>query len=179
MKNFFLIFFTALVPTFIYVAKAQTPIQHQYIVLADSSENNAKMLIGIIDKNALIGDTSFKWYAESQRIYPHPDTSLVNVFRSNKDKIYFLFFGGTWCEDTHFILPKFYKVQEASGFPESRITVFAVDRKKNVTGNIAHAMNITRTPTVVVMKDGKELGRLVEYGKTGHWDKELAGIINQ
>ena len=54
------------------------------------------------------------------------------LFRNNKDKIYFLFFGGTWCEDTHFILPKFYKVQEASGFPESRITVFAVDRKKNV-----------------------------------------------
>ena len=40
-------------------------------------------------------------------------------------------------------------------------------------------MNITRTPTIVVMKDGKELGRLVEYGKTGHWDKELAEIINQ
>jgi hypothetical protein len=29
------------------------------------------------------------------------------------------------------------------------------------------------------MKDGKELGRIVEYGKTGYWDKELAAIINE
>ena len=177
MKKILLIFFIALAPTLIHVVHAQT--QNQYVIRADSSEGNAKMLVGIIDKNDLIGDTSFKWYAESQRIYPRPDTAAVNAFRKNKDKIYFLFFGGTWCEDTHFILPKFYKIQEASGFPENRITVFAVDRKKNGTGNIAHAMNITRTPTIVVMKDGKELGRLIEYGKSGHWDEELAAIINQ
>jgi thiol-disulfide isomerase/thioredoxin len=177
MKFFLPIVLTVLASTFIFAAKAQT--QHQYVVLADSTKDNTKMLVGIIDKNDLIGDTSFSWYAESQRIYPNPDTAIVNAFRNNKDKIYFLVFGGTWCEDTHFILPKFYKVQEESGFPENRITVFAVDRKKNGTGNMAHAMNITRTPTIVVMKDGKELGRLVEYGKTGHWDTELAAIINQ
>jgi thiol-disulfide isomerase/thioredoxin len=96
-----------------------------------------------------------------------------------KTKYISCFLGGTWCEDTHFILPKFYQIQEASDFPENRITVYAIDKKKNVTGNIAHAMNITHTPTIVVMKDGKELGRLVEYGKTGYWDTELANIINQ
>jgi thiol-disulfide isomerase/thioredoxin len=176
MKKFLLIISILFTSTFICGAQAQLS---QYIILKDSVNNNEKMLEGIVDKNDLKNDTSFHWYAESQRIYPHPDTSAVAAFKNNKDKIYFLFFGGTWCEDTHFILPKFYKIQEASGFPETRITVFAVDRKKNGTGNIAHAMNITRTPTIVVMKDGKELGRLIEYGKTGHWDKELAAIINQ
>ena len=178
MRKFVLIFFIALALTIIHAAQAQTLIEQPYIVLADSSDNNAKMLKGIINKNDLVNDTSFKWYAESQRIYPRPDTSVLNAFRNNKDKISFIIFGGTWCEDTHFVLPKFYKIQEASGFPENRITVFAVDRTKKTTGNIAQAMNITNVPTIIVMKNGKESGRVVEYGKTGHWEKELTDIIN-
>ena len=159
--------------------RAQAQNHPQYVVLADSADHNAKMLEGIITKNDLAGDTSFGWYGESRRLYPHPDTAAVNALRTNKDKIYFLIFGGTWCEDTQFILPKFYQIQELSGFPDNRVTVFALDRKKNGTGNIAHALNITRTPTIVVLKAGKEVGRLVEYGQSGHWDTELAGIINQ
>lgn len=153
--------------------------QAQYITLTDSSYDNAKMLKGIVTKNDLSQDTSFAWYAQSQRIYSHPDSSAVAALKNNKDKIYFIIFGGTWCEDTHFILPKFYKIQEASGFPENHITVFAVDRSKKTTGNIAEAMNITNVPTIIVMKDGKEMGRVIEYGKTGYWDKELAKIINE
>jgi thiol-disulfide isomerase/thioredoxin len=157
---------------------AQTSTQHQFFILADSAHDNAKMLKGIIDKDDLKNDSSFKWYAESQRIYPDPDASAVDAFKNNKDKIYFIIFGGTWCEDTHFVLPKFFKIQEASDFPEDRIALFAVDRNKTTTGNIAKALNIINVPTIIVMKEGKELGRVVEYGKTGHWDKELADIIN-
>ncbi|HEY5463103.1 MAG TPA: thioredoxin family protein [Hanamia sp.] len=153
--------------------------QKTYQILTDSADNNSKMLRGIITKEDIDNDTAFKWYAESLGIYPKPDSSAVAAFRNNKDKIYFIIFGGTWCEDTHFILPKFFKIQEASGFPENRILLFAVDRHKHAIGNIAQAMNITATPTIIVMKDGKEIGRLKEYGKTGYWDKELAAIINE
>ena len=152
--------------------------QKMYEILSDSAHDNTKMLRGIITKEDIDNDPAFGWYAESQRIYPHPDSAAVAAFKENKDKIYFIIFGGTWCEDTHFILPKFFKIQEVSGFPESRITVFAVDRHKHAIGDLAQAMNITATPTIIVMKDGKELGRLVEYGKTGYWDKELTAIIN-
>lgn len=176
MKKFVFIFFILISATFI--SKAQPSSPHPYLILNDSAQDNAKMLKGIIDKDDLKNDTSFTWYAESQKIYQHPDSAAIAAFRNNRDKIYFIIFGGTWCEDTHFILPKFYKIQEASGFPENRITVFAVDRNKTTTGNIAQAMNITNVPTIIVMKDGKELGRIVEYGKTGYWDKELTAIIN-
>lgn len=152
--------------------------QKTYQLLTDSADNNSKMLRGIITKEDIDNDTAFKWYAESLRIYPKPDSSAVAAFKNNKDKIYFIVFGGTWCEDTHFILPKFFKIQEASDFPENRIVLFAVDRHIHSISNIAQAMNITATPTIIVMKDGKEIGRLVEYGKTGYWDKELAAIIN-
>lgn len=152
--------------------------QKTYEILTDSADNNSKMLRGEITKEDINNDTAFKWYSESLKIYTHPDSSAVAAFRANKDKIYFIIFGGTWCDDTHFIIPKFFKIQEASGFPESRILLFAVDRHKHAISNIAQAMNIKATPTIIVVKDGKEMGRLVEYGKTGYWDKELAKIID-
>ena len=153
--------------------------QKTYQIVTDSADNNSKMLLGMITKEDIDHDTAFKWYAESLHIYPRPDSGAVEAFRNNKDKIYFIIFGGTWCEDTHFVLPKFFKIQEVSGFPENRIALFVTDRHYHSTGNIAQALNITNVPTIIVMKDGKELGRVVEYGKTGYWDKELADIINE
>jgi hypothetical protein len=32
-------------------------------------------------------------------------------------------------------------------------------------------------PTFIVIKDGKEVGRVVEYGKEGQLDKELGHIV--
>ncbi|MFS8082307.1 MAG: thioredoxin family protein [Ginsengibacter sp.] len=153
--------------------------QTTYEVLADSAQNNEKMLKGIITKENISTEPLFMWYGESQRIYSNPDTSAVNALRKNKNKIYFIIFGGTWCEDTHYVLPKFFKIQEASGFPENRIAMFAVDRYKKTTGSIAQAMGVINVPTIIVMENGKEKGRVVEYGKTGKWDKELAEIIDR
>ena len=73
-------------------------------------------------------------------------------------------------------LPIFH-CQEKSGFPDSHVSFFGVNRSKQTLGNIAQALNITNVPTFIVMKNGKELGRVVEYGKTGKWDAELAQII--
>lgn len=163
---------------FLLVSSISSMAQKTYETLSDSAHENTKMLRGMITKEDLNNDPAFNWYAESLRIYPRPDSSAVAALKANKDKIYFVVFGGTWCEDTHFVLPKFFKIQEASGFPENRIALFAVDRHKHSTGNIAQALNIISVPTIIVMKDGKELGRVVEYGKTGYWDKELAAIID-
>jgi hypothetical protein len=61
--------------------------------------------------------------------------------------------------------------------PDSAISFYGVDRDKNTIGNISHAFNITNVPTIIIMKSGKEIGRVVEYGKTGKWDMEIAEMI--
>jgi|SRR5690348_4164425 len=176
MRKYFclLLFLTANTITNVH---AQTQF-HSYVVLTDSINHNEKMLKGIITKSDLANDTAFHWYAESRKIYDYPDSAAVAAFRNHKDKISFVIFCGTWCEDSQFIIPKFFKIQEAADFPVDRITLFAVDRQKETLGNIADAMNVIKTPTIIVMENGKEKGRVEEYGKTGYWDKELAAIIN-
>ncbi len=151
--------------------------QAEYEISKDPKQPEVTIYRGTINKYLLQNNVEFnKWYVLNQQGYT-PDSSLLNTFEKAKNKIQFVIFGGTWCDDTQYILPKFFKLQEMSGLPDSVITLFGVNRKKIALGHIAEAFNITAVPTIIVMKEGIELGRVVEYGKTGKWDKELADII--
>ncbi|MCX6313326.1 MAG: thioredoxin family protein [Sphingobacteriales bacterium] len=152
--------------------------QAQYEISADPKHPEVKVLRGFINKYLVQNDTSFHWYKPNQRYYT-PDSSTLNVLEQSKGKFQFVVFGGTWCEDTQVIVPQFFKLQEMSGVPDSLITFFGVNRKKKSLEGIAEAFGITNVPTIIVMKNGKEIGRVVEYGKKGQWDKELAEIIRQ
>lgn len=149
--------------------------QNQFEVL--SERPNEKSLKGIISREVLVNDTSFKWYAENQRTYK-PNSYAVEGLQKNKDSIQLLVFMGTWCDDSHYIIPKFYTLVDSAGFSENRITLIGVDRKKTTLSHLAEALDIKNVPTIMVMKNGKELGRVVEYGKYGMFDKELGEIIN-
>ena len=152
-------------------ANAQTP----FTTTVD--KNNVTILNGIVAKNDIATNVAFaNWYSGNQNNYK-PDTSVTNAMANTKDKVQYVVFGGTWCEDTQFILPKFFKLQEQSGLSENNISIYAVDRNKKTLGNIAGAFKITNVPTIIVMREGKEVGRVVEYGKTGKWDTELAQIL--
>lgn len=152
--------------------------QAQYEISQDEKHPEVKVLRGIVNKYLVQNDTAFKWYAQSQSYY-NPDTATLNAFERVKGKVQFVVFGGTWCEDTQFVLPKFFKIQEKSGMPDDAVTFFGVNREKRSLGSISSAFNVTLVPTIIVMKEGKEIGRVVEYGKTGKWDKELVDILNQ
>jgi thiol-disulfide isomerase/thioredoxin len=151
--------------------------QAQYQVVKDEKHPEQVYLKGIINKYVVQNDTAYsKWYNSSMSYYT-PDTATLAAFEKAKKGVQFVIFGGTWCEDTQFVLPKFFKLQEMSGVPDSVITFFGVNRAKKSLSAIADAFGITNVPTIIVMKDGKEAGRVVEYGKTGSWDKELAAFI--
>ncbi len=151
--------------------------QAQYEISKDEKHSDELILRGIINKYLVQNDTAYgKWYRTSYNMYT-PDTAILSAFEKYKSKVQFVIFGGTWCEDTQFVLPKFFKLQEKSGVPDNAITFFAVNRAKKSLGSIAEAFGVVNVPTIIVMKDGKEVGRVVEYGKTGKWDKELADFV--
>lgn len=170
MKKVFLLVFMAVIS--FNKMYAQTP----YTSAVD--DRNVTILNGIVTKYALENNKAFGWYSTNKSSYK-PDANVINAMEAAKAKVQFIIFGGTWCEDTQNILPKFFKLQEQSGFPDNNISFFAVDRTKKTLGNIGDAFKITNVPTIIVMKDGKEAGRVVEYGKTGKWDAEIAEILQR
>ncbi len=141
----------------------------------DASGN--KVLKGFITKTQLVSDSSFAWFAKNIQGYT-PWAQAVDALKANKDSIHILAFGGTWCDDTKYILPKFYALTEAAGLPQDRITLLGVDHGKKTIQHLSEAFNVTLVPTFIVLKNGKEIGRVVEWGMYGMFDNELGEIIS-
>ena len=145
--------------------------QNQFATLVERP--NEKSLVGIISREVLTSDTSFHWYANALKGYT-PNAEAIAGLKKNADSIQLLTFMGTWCEDSHFIIPKLFTLLDSAGFSASRFTLIGVNREKKTLSHLAEALGITNVPTIIVLKKGKEMGRVVEYGKTGMFDKDLA-----
>jgi thiol-disulfide isomerase/thioredoxin len=139
-------------------------------------KDGGKMLRGIVTEEQITQDTAFHWYADNLKFYK-PNPTTVDQLKEKKDSISLVIFGGTWCHDTQNILPKYFSVLDAAGFPKDKVTLIIVDRDKTTIGNLQKPFNITNVPTLIVMKGGKEQGRIIEYGTSGLADKELGEML--
>jgi thiol-disulfide isomerase/thioredoxin len=157
----------------VFLASGTVFAQSQAEILRDN--DGTKILKGIISKKELETDTAFAWWAENLKSFT-PQSQAVAELKKNHT-IQFIAFMGTWCDDSRFIIPKFYLYLDAAGFPENQVTLIGVDRSKKTLSHLAEALNIKDVPTIIVMNNGKEVGRVVEYGKYGLFEKELGEII--
>ncbi len=135
-----------------------------------------KYLKGFIPKQRLVTDPAYGWFHRQTEDYT-PEPSALSAFKAAKDSIHILAFGGTWCDDTKYVIPRFYAIADAAGMDSSRIVLLGVDRDKKTIQHLSEAFDVTLVPTLIVLKNGKEIGRVVEYGKTGEFDKELGQIV--
>lgn len=154
-----------------YFVNAQS---YQTILDRDSS----KMYVGLINESLLKSDSAYNWFARAQNIYK-PKAPVVKTFAANKDSVSFMVIVGTWCEDSHYVIPRFFSILDSAGFDNDKVTLVAVDRTKKDENNLTNVLNVTNVPTIIVYKKGKELGRVVEYGKTGRFDEELAALLTK
>ena len=81
--------------------------QVEYEISKDPKHPEVTIYRGTIDKYLLQSNAEFnKWYVLNQKDYL-PDSSVLNVMVKAKENTQFVLFGGTWCDDSQFILPKF------------------------------------------------------------------------
>ena len=168
-------FYCSLVILLGFVSLLQAQSYEQVQVLHDT--DGSKILMGILNRASITSDTSFSWYAPSAKDYT-PYKKAVESIGKHRDSLQFIVFLGTWCHDTQFIIPKFFRLMDAAYVVENKIALFGVDRDKKTLGPLADALQIIDVPTIIVMKNGHELGRVVEYGRYGMFDKELGEIVD-
>ncbi|MFM8805773.1 MAG: thioredoxin family protein [Sphingomonadales bacterium] len=139
---------------------------------------NEKTLKGWLTRAVLEQESSFTWMQENYKAY-QPHAAGLQMLRQYKDSVRFLIFMGTWCEDSHFIIPRFFALADAAALAAERISLVGVDRNKTTWGQLSATLHVDLVPTIIVYRQGKELGRVVEYGRYGQFDREIGEIIQK
>ena len=155
------------------VSKNTTAYQ-SYRVSYDSK--NRKVLRGLITRADIENDTAFGWFKKNYNL-GRPDAGAVAAFKQHAQDFQTLIFAGTWCPDTQNLLPQFYRLTDAAGYADSNISLIGVDNDKVTFDNLQRTFHLVDVPTFIIMKNGKEVGRVVEYGESGEAMKELGKIV--
>ena len=103
----------------------------------------------------------FNWYDTTYRYY-HPDTMKLAALKEISGHLSFRVFGGSWCGDTKRLLPKFYKVTDVLGIPDSLIKLSGVDRQKRSGDETAERYLVNKIPVFILYYDNVEAGRIIE-----------------
>ena len=142
----------------------------------------------IIEKNykgerVLVGQATVEAIlANFQDFKENFDSYLVNSKFLN-EKIYFdedieiLTVLGTWCKDSSREVARFMKIIQAIDNYKCKLRFYGLHRNKKDKEGLAMLYNIRYLPTFVVLKNGKELGRIVEK-PTKLIEEDLFDILN-
>jgi thiol-disulfide isomerase/thioredoxin len=134
--------------------------QKKYTVSKDPEEGGV-VYNGPCSFGDLDAEQTFDWFKAGAAGYK-PDAAAVAYLKKALPPYQLIVFMGTWCDDSHNLVPKLYKVLQQASYPMGQYTMFGVDRKKTTKNSEHLKYKITLVPTIIVLKDHKEIGRITE-----------------
>jgi thiol-disulfide isomerase/thioredoxin len=141
--------------------------------------NDGKMLLGNQLKDQFLKAPYADWYVKEHDEYAI-DQKAINDLKKEKINSYNItVFMGTWCEDSHRDFPRLMKILEEVKYPDNKLTIIAVNRKKESPTGDEGRYNIQKVPTIIVEKYGKEIGRIIEMPTTGYIERDLVNILKK
>lgn len=143
------------------------------------TSDNSKMLLGYQTKNQLLKEPYSEWYVKEHDEYAIDESSVAELKKAKLSSYSITLVMGTWCEDSHREVPRFLKILEAANYPENKLKIIAVNRKKEAPNGEEGVFNIQKIPTIIVQKYGKEIGRIIESPKSGYLEKDLVEILKK
>ncbi|MFN3344608.1 MAG: thioredoxin family protein [Chloroherpetonaceae bacterium] len=142
----------------------------------EDAETKEKMILGTCTWNEWKQNAAWTTY-DAPDYTPDPD-AVARLRTLTSPDLSLILFGGSWCSDTKAEFPKYFKLFSALNLPQSSLSLHGVSRKKKEPSGLAERYNIKRVPTLIVLKGGKEIGRIVEY-PTESIEKDLLKILTK
>ncbi len=93
----------------------------------------------------------------------HPDEGTIEELTRISGNYEINIFLGTWCSDSEREVPRFYKILKNSLLDKKiKLNIWAVDRKIKLENDLPEQFELERVPTFIIIKDGNEIGRIIE-----------------
>lgn len=153
-KHIFALFF------FVFLSKI-TFSQSQYFVREEDKNTGKPLLRGKITFDNIKEESTCSWFEEGAEAYT-PNMEVINELSKDWKNYRFVVFAGTWCEDTQDLLPKFYRTITDANIPIYAIEMYGVNRNKQSLQQENKYYKIERVPTIIIMHQMREVGRIVE-----------------
>ncbi|KAB2922795.1 MAG: thioredoxin family protein [Bacteroidetes bacterium] len=124
--------------------------------------NGNRIVTGHFTRSVFTADSVMNvWYSSRYRTY-EPDAADLRAVAAAAEGVRFVVILGTWCGDSKREIPHFYRIADMAGIPEERIDLYGVDRSKKGMDGVEERYHLDRVPTIVVERQGREVGRIVE-----------------
>ncbi|ASK29139.1 thioredoxin [Chryseobacterium sp. T16E-39] len=143
------------------------------------TKNDGKMLLGNQLKDQFLKEPYANWYVKEHDEYALDQKAIAELKKAKITSYNITVFMGTWCEDSHRDFPRLMRILEEVKFPDNKLTIIAVNRKKESPSGEEGLYNIQKVPTIIVEKYGKEIGRMIEMPKTGYVERDLVDILKK
>lgn len=134
------------------------------------------MLIGKSNRKGLQMDAFKEWFSPGYQDYKADPESFEKIKPLLKD-VSILVFMGTWCEDSQRDVPHLYRMLDDAGYDESKLTLINVSEEKTTPQGFENEHDISNVPTIILYKNEKELGRIVEYS-IETLEKDMLSILS-
>jgi len=146
-------------------------------VTVQNSEEQQGMLIGKFTKEDLQKPPYEDWFKSEYDKFK-PSAEAMETIKNNISNYEIMAFMGTWCGDSKREVPKFLKILDEAGYDLSNLTLVGVSRSKTTPEKLEEGWDINRVPSIIFIKDGKEINRFVEYPRETI-EEDIAKIVSE
>jgi thiol-disulfide isomerase/thioredoxin len=147
------------------------------ILVADTVHEGEMMLLGKINRKGFELEEIAEEYnlAYEEHIL---DTTSVRLLEPLLKTVTLKVFVRSCCSDSQIHIPALFKILDFANFDYRHLEMIALSHDKTTPERLEKGFNIEYVPTIIVYKDGEEIGRFVEYAQET-LEKDLLSIINQ
>ena len=139
-------------------------------------QSKTRILVGLSNRGRLQQNPFSGWFNNEYDAYALNKEAIQGI-NNDSENLSIKLFMGTWCRDSRREVPRIYRILDAAGFDESRLTLINLNREKISPGEEEVGLNIHHVPTVILYNNGNEIGRIIE-SPVQLLEEDMAAILN-